>query len=73
MTIAILKIESNATARQEILAAKDLRTLIARQLGVDIKRVTGEAHFADDLGPTGWTAWKLNSLPSNSRTTMLTR
>jgi acyl carrier protein len=50
MTIAGLKIESNATARQEILAAKDVRTLIAHQLGVDVKRVTDEAHFADDLG-----------------------
>ena len=40
----------NATARQEILPAKDVRILIARQLGVDVKRVTDEAHFADDLG-----------------------
>jgi acyl carrier protein len=31
-------------------AAKHVRTLIAHQLGVDIKRVTDEAHFADDLG-----------------------
>lgn len=50
MTIASLKIESNVTAREEILVAKDARTLIARQLGVDVKRVTDEAHFADDLG-----------------------
>jgi acyl carrier protein len=50
MTIASLKIDSNAMARQEILAARDVRTLIARQLGVDVKRVTDEAHFADDLG-----------------------
>jgi acyl carrier protein len=50
MTIASLKIESNATARQEILAAKDVRTLNAQQLGVDVKIVTDEAHFADDLG-----------------------
>jgi len=50
MTIASLKIESNATAREEVLAAKDVRILIAHQLGVDVKRVTDEAHFADDLG-----------------------
>jgi acyl carrier protein len=50
MTIASLKIESNATAREEVLAKKDVRTLIARQLEVDIKRVTDEAHFTDDLG-----------------------
>jgi acyl carrier protein len=50
MTIASLKIESNATARKEVLAAKDVRTLIAHQLSADIKRVTDEAHFIDDLG-----------------------
>jgi acyl carrier protein len=50
MTIASLKIESNATAREEVLGAKDVRILIAHQLGVDVKRVTDEAHFADDLG-----------------------
>jgi acyl carrier protein len=50
MTIASLKIESNATARKKVFAAKDVCTLIAHQLGVDVKRVTDEAHFADDLG-----------------------
>ena len=50
MTIARLKLDLNATARKEVLAAKDVRTLIARQLGIDVKRVTDEAHFADDLG-----------------------
>jgi acyl carrier protein len=30
-----------------------VRTLIANQLGVDVKRVTDEAHFTDDLG-TDW-------------------
>ena len=50
MTIASLKIDLNATARKEVLAAKDVRTLIAHQLGVDVKRVTDEAHFSDDLG-----------------------
>ena len=50
MTIASLKIDLNATARKEVLAAKDVRTLIARQLGIDVKRVTDEAHFSNDLG-----------------------
>ena len=50
MTIASLKIEPNATARKKVFAAKDVRTLIAHQLGVDFRRVTDEAHFADDLG-----------------------
>ena len=50
MTIASLKIESNVTVREEVVAAKDVRTLIARQLGVDVKRITDEAHFTDDLG-----------------------
>jgi acyl carrier protein len=50
MTIASLKMESNAMVREEVLAAKDVRTLIAQQLDVDIKRVTDEAHFTDDLG-----------------------
>jgi acyl carrier protein len=35
---------------REVLASNDVRTLIANQLGVDVKRVTDEAHFTDDLG-----------------------
>jgi acyl carrier protein len=50
MTIASWKIESHVTAREEVLVAKDARALIARQLGVDVKRVTDDAHFTDDLG-----------------------
>jgi acyl carrier protein len=50
MTIASVKIVSNAAARKEVLGAKDVRILIAQQLGVDLKRVTDEAHFTDDLG-----------------------
>jgi acyl carrier protein len=45
-----LKIESNVTVREKVLAAKDVYTLIAHQLGVDVKRITDEAHFTDDLG-----------------------
>jgi len=33
------------TAMREVLASNDVRTLIANQLGVDVKRVTDEAHF----------------------------
>src|SRR5262245_2238210 len=50
MTIASLKWSQKATATREILASLDVRTLIANQLGVDVKRVTDEAHFTDDLG-----------------------
>src|SRR5215831_17301900 len=38
------------TAMREVLASNDVRTLIANQLGVDVKRVTDEGHFTNDLG-----------------------
>ena len=38
------------TAMREVLASNEVRTLIANQLGVDVKRVTDEAHFTNDLG-----------------------
>jgi acyl carrier protein len=50
MTIASLKSSQNATAMREVLAVNDVRTLIAHHLDVDVKRVTDEAHFTDDLG-----------------------
>jgi acyl carrier protein len=50
MTITSLKSSQKATATSEVLASLDVRTLIANQLGVDVKRVTDEAHFTDDLG-----------------------
>ena len=40
MTIAGLKSSQKATATSEVLATNDVRTLIAHQLGVDVKRVT---------------------------------
>jgi acyl carrier protein len=49
MTIASLKSSQKTRAMTEVLASNDVRTLIANQLGVDVKRVTDEAHFADDL------------------------
>jgi acyl carrier protein len=50
MTIASLKSCQKATAAREVLVSNCVRTLIAHQLGVDVKRVTDEAHFTDDLG-----------------------
>src|ERR1700751_2543252 len=50
MTIASLMWSQKATATREVLASNDVRALIANQLGVDVKRVTDEAHFTDDLG-----------------------
>ena len=50
MNIVSLKSSQKATATREVLASNDVRTLIASQLGVDVKRVTDEAHFTDDLG-----------------------
>ena len=50
MTITSLIWSQKATATREVLASNDVRTLIANQLGVDVKRVTDEAHFTDDLG-----------------------
>src|SRR5215831_9368649 len=50
MTIASLKRSQKATATREVLASNDVRTLIANQLAVHVKRVTDEAHFTDDLG-----------------------
>jgi acyl carrier protein len=49
MTIASLKSSQKTRAMTEVLASNDVRTLIANQLGVNVKRVTDEAHFADDL------------------------
>ena len=50
MTISSLKWSQKAAATREVLASNDVRTLIANHLGVDVKRVTDEAHFTDDLG-----------------------
>jgi hypothetical protein len=47
MTITSLRSSPKATTMREVLASNDVRTLIANQLGVDVKRVTDEAHFTD--------------------------
>jgi hypothetical protein len=46
--------EIESTATSEVRAFNDVRTL-AHHLGVDVKRVTDEAHFADDRGLIGST------------------
>jgi hypothetical protein len=56
-TIASLRSSQKATATREVLASNVVRTLIANQLGVDVKRVTDDAYFTDDLGLTGSIAW----------------
>jgi acyl carrier protein len=38
------------TTAKDDFATKDVRTLIADHLGVDVTRVTDEAHLKDDLG-----------------------
>jgi acyl carrier protein len=50
MSVTGLKSSSTPKAASDIFAAKDVRALIANHLGIDIKRVTDEAHFRDDLG-----------------------
>jgi acyl carrier protein len=50
MTVRSLATSQRTTCVREDFATKDVRTLIAEQLGVDVKRVTDEAHLKDDLG-----------------------
>jgi len=38
------------TAMEGDFTTRDIRTLIAEHLGVEVERVTDEAHFLDDLG-----------------------
>ena len=38
------------TSLRECFSVNDVRTLIAKQLGVDIEFVTSETHFTNDLG-----------------------
>jgi acyl carrier protein len=45
-----MSIGSLTSIQQETLLANEVRAVIAKHLGVDIERVTDEAHFKDDLG-----------------------
>jgi acyl carrier protein len=50
MTIAVLNLGQMTAATGDVFVANDVRTLIAIHLGVDVKRVTDEARFTNDLG-----------------------
>jgi acyl carrier protein len=50
MTIGSVTPTEQAAAITEVLATNDVRTLVAKHLGVSVRRVTDEAHFTDDLG-----------------------
>jgi acyl carrier protein len=38
------------TGAAEVIEVTEIRVLVAKHLHVDVKRVTDEAHFSDDLG-----------------------
>jgi acyl carrier protein len=49
MTFSSLSFTPRTSAREGSEAGQ-IRALVAKHLGVDIERVTDEAHFSDDLG-----------------------
>jgi acyl carrier protein len=49
MTLSSLS-STQRTAPQEDFDTDKVRTLIAEYLGIDVRRVTDEAHFSDELG-----------------------
>jgi len=50
MTVGSLTPLQGATPLKERLSINDVRSLVAKQLGVDIESVTSETHFTYDLG-----------------------
>ena len=50
MTFSSLSLTQQTTNREEGFDIGKMRTLIAGHLDVDVRRVTDEAHFSDDLG-----------------------
>src|SRR3979490_2019741 len=50
MSITSMPMIEQTTAMRDDLAPAKVRALIAKHLGVEIERVTDEAHFANDLG-----------------------
>jgi acyl carrier protein len=50
MTIGSLAPPQATAALKEWSCINDVRTLVAQQFGVDIKSVTSETHFTNDLG-----------------------
>jgi acyl carrier protein len=49
MTFSSLSFTQRTSAREGI-EVDEIRALVATHLGVDVGRVTDEAHFSDDLG-----------------------
>ena len=50
MTIGNLTSMQRTKAMHQVSTANDVRAIIANYLGVDVERVTDEAHFTDDFG-----------------------
>ena len=42
--------DSRQISFREGLEVRDIRALVAKHLGVDVRRITNEAHFRHDLG-----------------------
>ena len=49
MTFTSLKVSQPSFAWKDRVEANDIRALVAKYLGVDVRRVTDETHFRDDL------------------------
>ena len=50
MTIGNVTPTEQTMTITDVFATKDVRTLVAKHLGVSVDRVTDEAHFTNDLG-----------------------
>jgi acyl carrier protein len=50
MSIESMSVIEPTIAKSDGLAPGKIRALIAKHLGIEIERVTDEAHFANDLG-----------------------
>ena len=50
MTVGRLTPLQQTTSLKECFSINDVRTLVAKHLGVDVEFVTSEAHFTNDLG-----------------------
>ena len=50
MTIGSLTPLQQPTPLRNCFSIDDIRTLVAKQLGVDLEFVTSETHFTNDLG-----------------------
>jgi acyl carrier protein len=50
MTFSSLSLTQRTSATEASLEGNEVRSFVAKHLKVDIKRITDEAHFRDDLG-----------------------